>query len=145
MALLSITRLRVRSWRFLPGFLWYAVRSARQAQRSQGYLGGKTYGDARLTFWTASAWQDEAAMKAYRSAEPHLRAMRKLAHWCDEASVAHWTTDRVILPSLEEVYRLMRERGRPSRVENPSPEHQAMAMDPPVARGERTWAPRAGK
>src|SRR3982750_2303278 len=116
MAFISITRLRVRSWRFFPAFVWYALRSVRQAQNASGYLGGNTYGDARLTFWTASAWQDEPAMKAFRTAEPHMTAMRKLAHWCDEASVAHWSSGAATLPSLEEVYQLMRAHGRPSRV-----------------------------
>jgi hypothetical protein len=143
MPLVSITRLRVRSWRFFPGFFWYALRSARQAQHSAGYLGGETYADARLTFWTATAWQDESAMKAFRSTDPHMSAMRKLAHWCDEASIGHWMSESSSLPPLEELYRLMRERGRPSRLNHPSPRHQRMQIDEPVSRGKRYWAPRA--
>jgi hypothetical protein len=54
-ALISITRLRVRSRRFFPPFAGYAFRAIRQARRSSGYYGGKTYTDARLTFWTATA------------------------------------------------------------------------------------------
>jgi hypothetical protein len=33
MPIVSLTRLRVRSWRYLPGFLLDSVRSARQAKR----------------------------------------------------------------------------------------------------------------
>jgi hypothetical protein len=143
MPLISITRLRVRGWRFMPGFAWYAFRSTRQAQRSQGYLAGKVYNDARRTFWTATAWRDEASMKAFRSAEPHLSAMRNLAHWCDEASVAHWTSDEVALPGIEQVYRWMLKRGRPSRVNHPSSQHQAMQLAPPVARGAQDLPPRS--
>ena len=141
MPLISITRLRVRSWRFFPAFAWSAIRCIRQAQRSRGYLGGKTYADARLTFWTATVWADEPAMAAYRTAEPHRSAMRKLAHWCDEASVAHWPSDDALLPALEQVHRWMRERGRPSRVSHPSPRHAAMRLAPPASRGERYWPP----
>ena len=144
MPLLSITRLRVRAWRFPPGFLWYALRSARQAQRSPGYLGGKTYNDSRRTFWTATLWQEEASLRAFLRAEPHRSAMRRLAHWCDEASVAHWPTDAATLPDLPQVHRWMIERGRPSRVNHPSREHSEMRVAAPSAFGERKW-PRAAE
>jgi hypothetical protein len=142
MPLLSITRLRVRAWRFFPGFLWYALRSARQAQRSPGYLGGKTYNDARRAFWTATLWQDEASMRGFLRAEPHRSAMRLLARWCDEASVAHWESDQRKLPDLVQVHRWMIERGRPSRVNHPSPEHPKMRIASPAAFGEREWPAR---
>jgi len=34
----------------MPAFLWYAFRSSRQAQRSEGFLNGKLVVDARNTF-----------------------------------------------------------------------------------------------
>ena len=36
MPFVSITRLRVRSWRYLPGFLIQSFRAARQAKRATG-------------------------------------------------------------------------------------------------------------
>jgi hypothetical protein len=36
MPLVSITRLRVRSWRFLPMLFFYALRSTRQVSRCDG-------------------------------------------------------------------------------------------------------------
>jgi hypothetical protein len=36
MPLVSITRLRVRSWRYFPIFLFEALRAARQAAGSKG-------------------------------------------------------------------------------------------------------------
>ena len=39
MAIISVTRLRLRSLRFFPGFLWYTRRSIRQAKRTPGNLG----------------------------------------------------------------------------------------------------------
>src|SRR4051812_50011957 len=104
----------------MAGFGWYSHVSARQAQRSPGYLAGRVYRDARLAFWTATLWRDEASMKAFRSAEPHLSAMRKLAHWCDEASVAHWASEGAALPDIHQLHRWMLERRRPLKVNRPS-------------------------
>ena len=40
MPLISLTRLRLASPRYLPGFAWYALRSISQARRSPGFRGG---------------------------------------------------------------------------------------------------------
>jgi hypothetical protein len=141
MALISITRLRVRSWWFMAGFGWHSHVSARQAQRSPGYLRGRVYRDAHLAFWTATLWQDEASMRAFRSSEPHLSAMRKLARWCDEASMAHWVTEDTSVPDIHQLHRWMIERGRPSRVNRPSAQHAAMQLAPPVDRGGQDLPP----
>ena len=36
--------------------------------------------------------------------------MRRLAEWCDEASVAHWTQESAALPDWIEVHRRMQIR-----------------------------------
>ena len=126
---ISLTRLRLRSWRFVPGFAWSAVRSGRQATRAAGYVDGAILTDRKRTFWTVTAWVDEAAMRAYILAGDHRTAMGKLSRWCDEASVAHWTASG--LPDWAEADRRMRQTGRPSRVRHPSPAHAGLAYDPP--------------
>lgn len=52
MTVVSVTRLRVRSARFLLPFLWQAVRSALQAKRSRGNLGVRLRKTRGLAFWT---------------------------------------------------------------------------------------------
>jgi len=78
MPLISVTRLRVRSWGYLPQFALQYLKSAKQAERSAGFLGGKLLRNPKNTFWTMTAWKDEPAMNAFRSAGAHGAVMRKL-------------------------------------------------------------------
>ncbi len=125
MALISITRLRVRSPRYLLPFIWYSLLSAWQAKRAPGNLGVKLLRDANSTYWTNTAWQDEAAMRAFMLSGAHRRAMPKLLEWCDEASVARWSQETTQLPDWPEAHRRMVEEGRRSKVNHPSPSHVA--------------------
>src|SRR5271168_5422226 len=121
MPLISVTRLRVRSWTYLPGFLWDTFQSVRQVQRSPGFLGGRLLVNSGRVFWTMTAWQDEAAMNAYRTSGAHRRAMPKLLNWCDEAAVVHWTQESSEIPFWHEVQQRMVKEGKPSKVNHPSP------------------------
>ena len=126
MPLVSITRLRLRGFRFLPAFAWQSGKSATQAQRSPGFLGGALSADPlRLTFWTVTVWENEAAMRAFRGSGEHQRVMPRLAGWCDEASVAHWEQADATVPDPGEMLRRMQSGGRPSRLAHPSPDHAA--------------------
>jgi len=138
---ISITRLRVRSVFYLPQFMWYAMRSSRQAARAPGFLGGKVLRDERNAFWTVTAWRDDAAMNAYRTGGSHAAAMPKLLEWCDEASVAHWTQDTPELPSWQEAYERMVKEGRASKVKRPSAAHLAYKFPPPPGRVEAPIRP----
>jgi hypothetical protein len=131
MSLVSITRLRVRSWRFLPGFFFYAIRSSRQAARAEGNLAVKLLRDRRNTFWTATLWTSEAAMKQFMLAGAHRTAMRKLLDWCDEAALAHWSQESESLPTWPEAHSRLETEGRRSKVNHPSPTHIAHKFPAP--------------
>jgi hypothetical protein len=118
--LVSITRLRVRSWRFLPAFFVAALRSAFQARRARDNLAVTILREAHNTFWTRSIWASEAAMKSFMVSGVHRKVMPKLLNWCDEASVARWTSDLSQEPTWEEVHLRMQRDGRVSRVNHPS-------------------------
>lgn len=120
MAIVSITRLHLRSVRFLPVFFVYAIRTQRQVQTAPGFLGGWLGNDTLLGFWTATAWDSLEAMRAYRNAPPHLAAMKKLLTWCDEASYAHWEQDAAALPDASGAYARMKAEGTTSKVLWPS-------------------------
>jgi Domain of unknown function (DUF3291) len=120
MSFVSITRLRVRSWRYLPAFLLQAFRSARQAKVASGNLAVSVLRDANLAFWTRTVWSEEAAMRSFMLSGAHRRVMPRLLEWCDEASVAHWVQDAREPPSWPESHRRLQQEGRRSKVSHPS-------------------------
>ncbi|MGI8745360.1 MAG: antibiotic biosynthesis monooxygenase [Bryobacteraceae bacterium] len=140
----SITRLHLRSLRFLPPFLWITEKSARQLLTEPGFRGGKLLIAAPREFWTVTVWDDENSMREYRAAGAHLQAMGKLTHWCDEASVAHWAQETDAASDWETVRRCMVENGRRSKVNHPSERHSANPWIVPQPRWhlERNLKPR---
>lgn len=131
MVFVSLTRLRIRSIRFVPLFVLHAFRSLRQVSKSPGFQSGSLLADRSWTFWTLTAWDTQESMRAYMVSGSHKQAMPHLLHWCDEASVAHWTQPEATLPSWTEADRRMREQGRISKVRYPSPQHASLSYRPP--------------
>ena len=136
MPLVSITRLRVRSWRYLPAFFIQTLRIARQAARADGNLTVRLLRNSGNTFWTGTTWSSEAAMKAFMLAPPHSPTMRKLLDWCDEAALVHWTQEGRELPSWQEAHRRLQRDGRPSKVRHPSSAHSSHSFPAPTDFGE---------
>ena len=135
MPFVSVTRLRIRSVRFLPGFLRHAARTGRQVATASGFLGGSVLSDGIWTYWTMTAWDDQPSMRHYMTSGSHRAAMPRLLDWCDEASVVHWEQADAALPSWSEADRRMRGEGRPSKVRRPSKRHATLAYRPPRAGG----------
>ncbi|HEY0324130.1 MAG TPA: antibiotic biosynthesis monooxygenase [Pyrinomonadaceae bacterium] len=131
MAFISATRLRVRSYFYLPQFIWYTFKSERQVKRAAGFLGGRLTRDKGNVFWTLTAWKDDAAMRAFRGSGAHMKAMPKLLDWCDEASIAHWEQPDAELPGWTETHRRMVAEGRLSRVKHPSAAQVAKKIGEP--------------
>lgn len=131
MPTISVTRLRVRSWRFMPFFAFYAVQTRQQSLRAPGNRGVNLMREPGNIFWTATAWDSEADMKAYMSSGAHGKAMPHLMHWCDEASVTRWTQDTTALPTWQEAHRRMQSHGRRSKLLHPSPAHERFEIPPP--------------
>lgn len=119
----SITRLRVRSIRFLPAFLWHAFQIQRQVERAAGFVGGRLLIDRKLTFWTLTVWENEKTMKQFRGTGAHVRVMSRLGNWCDEAAYAHWSQLGDAIPQWDESYEHLVKEGQLSRVEHSSKSH----------------------
>src|SRR4051812_7429113 len=84
MALVSATRLRLRSAWFLPHFAWRSWRVLSQARRTEGCLAATVRNQPELVFWTRTVWRDADAMRAFMLGGAHKTAMPRLLNWCSE-------------------------------------------------------------
>lgn len=134
MSFVSITRLRIRSWRFLPVFLIQTLRSARQAKSAEGNLAVSLVREAKNTFWTRTVWTSEDAMRSYMLSGIHRKIMPHLLEWCDEAAVVHWTQEATRPPTWAEAYQRLQEQGRSSKVKHPTEVHRRHRIPPPQIR-----------
>ena len=125
MPFVSVTRLRIRSVRFLPQFLLAASRSRTQLRAAAGFLEGRLMLELPFAFWTASVWDTRESMRAFRNAPPHLQAMRELPRWCDEASYVHWEQSDAAMPSIDVSHARLDGEGKLSKVHHPTAAHAA--------------------
>jgi heme-degrading monooxygenase HmoA len=138
MIFVSLTRLRVRSFRFVPPLVLQTFRSVRQVKKAPGFQHGALLADRSWTFWTMTAWDTQESMSQFMTSGSHRRAMPHLLDWCDEASVAHWSQPETTLPSWTEADKRMRQDGRASKVRNPSPDHATLSFRTPRTTGHAT-------
>ena len=76
----AVTRLRLRSLWFFPGFFWSSFRSLHPAHRADGCLAVDGQREHGLVFWTRT-WRDELAMRAFVKGGAHKKVMPKLLRW----------------------------------------------------------------
>lgn len=131
MSFVSVTRLRIRSARFLPSFAVHTVRSLKQVKTAARFNGGSILADRNWTFWTMTNWDSQDSMRQYMINGSHRAAMLHLLDWCDEASVVHWDQPEDGLPEWDEADKRMRENGRASKVRFPSECHATLSYRPP--------------
>ncbi len=131
MVFVSVTRLRIRSLRYLIPFLWDNQKAKRQVVRAAGFLGGQLLVDKNRTFWTLTLWDSESSMSHYRNNGSHRQAMPKLAGWCSEASTVHWKQETFTLPDWHEVHQRMVLEGREFPVKKRAAEFQIGTIPAP--------------
>jgi hypothetical protein len=131
MKFVSVTRLRIRRWRYLPAFLYFTLLSRWQAKRTEGNLATSIWRDSHRVFWTITVWRDEQAMREFRNHGAHQRVMPKLRDWCDEATYAHWLQENAEPPDLTVAFERLIREGIVSRVKHPSPAHASRNFPPP--------------
>jgi alkanesulfonate monooxygenase SsuD/methylene tetrahydromethanopterin reductase-like flavin-dependent oxidoreductase (luciferase family) len=135
MPLVSVTRLRVRSWRYILPFMFFTLRSYRQAKVAEGNLHVALLRDAKNTFWTRTVWTTEGDMKSFTLSGTHRRVMPRLLDWCDEAAVVHWVQDTNQPPDWYEARDRIQQEGRRSKVRYPSLAHEKFEVPRPRLHG----------
>ncbi|PSN18804.1 hypothetical protein C7271_10635 [filamentous cyanobacterium CCP5] len=124
MAFVSVTRLHLRSWIYLPQFILYSNRALRQAKEAPGNLSAQVQKTDGLAFWTLTVWKHNKAMGQYMRSGAHKQAMPKLANWCDEAATVHWTQDSPEPPTWSEAATKLKADGHLVSVNHPAPSYE---------------------
>ncbi len=93
------SRLELRRLRDVPSFLAAALQIRRQMLGSPGALGLSLIArPLRGTFWTLSAWQDQAALRAATGREPHRQIMQRFRPRMAGSAFVTWTAPATALP-----------------------------------------------
>ena len=96
-ALLSYLPLK-SYWR-IPWFLVYSTQVMKQLASAEGSLGYSFLArPLAKRFWTLSAWESEAALRAFVQHPPHVAIMTKLAAHMGETKFVRWTVRASELP-----------------------------------------------
>jgi hypothetical protein len=68
------SRLPLKSYRSIPGFMRDTLQIRRQLGQTPGLVGYTlNAGLARKTFWTFSVWEDQASLDGFAAGDPHRR------------------------------------------------------------------------
>jgi Domain of unknown function (DUF3291) len=111
------SRLELARLRDVPSFLAAALRIRRQMLGSPGALGLSLIArPLHRTFWTLSAWQDQAALQATTGREPHRQIMKHFRPRMAASSFTTWTVPATALPIAWD--EAMRRLEKPDTVHN---------------------------
>jgi hypothetical protein len=132
MAIMVVTRLRLKNPDVLNDFFAAAVAALEQAKRSDGGLAAGALAEAHDTWWTVTAWADRARMEAFVRADPHRATMARLDDWCDEASFADWEQASSELPDWQTCYQHIVADGQSAALTQPSAAQHDRSFPPPV-------------
>jgi len=93
------SRLPLRSYGRIPSFIRATWRVRRQLAGADGLVGYSL--DAKLlskTFWTLSAWRDQAALDRFASAEPHRSVVAAIRPHMAATTFVTWAVTEAEVP-----------------------------------------------
>ena len=132
MAIIVVTRLRLKDPALLDDFFTDAVAALEQAQKSDGNLGVDALGDANNAWWTVTSWRERRQMHSYVRSEPHQTIRSHLDRYCDEATFVAWEQDSPDLPDWQTNWRHLVADGLAAELTQPSTAHRTREVPAPV-------------
>jgi hypothetical protein len=132
MAVMVVTRLRLRDPALFDEFFGAAVAVAQQATATEGCLGESALADAHNVYWTITGWKDREVMAGFVRAEPHLATMARLDDWCDEASFADWEQTAEELPDWKTCHDHLIKEGQAATLTHATAANASLAFPVPV-------------
>lgn len=132
MAVIVITRLRLKDPELFTEFFESAVAVVEQAKTSRGNLAADVLADANYTFWTRTAWESRELMNGFVGSEPHRRTMIRIDGWCDEATFVDWDQSGAEVPSWQEGYQRLAREGQVTTLTSGTEAHYSRQFPPPV-------------
>jgi len=133
-ATVMTSRLELSRLSHVPSFLVAALRIRRQMLRSPGALGMSLIArPLHRTFWTLSAWQDQAALSAAVGRQPHREIMTRFRPRMAGSSFVTWTAPALPIRWDDALRRL----DNPDTVHSPGQRGRGATPDgPPASRKE---------
>jgi hypothetical protein len=132
MAVIVVTRLRLREPDLLEEFFTHAVAVIEQATNSDGNLGADALAEAHDVWWSITAWQDRTHMQAFIDSEPHRSTADLLDHLCDEATFVDWEQPDSHLPDWQTSWRRLVADGYSAALTNQTDANQTRSFPAPV-------------
>jgi hypothetical protein len=132
MAVIVVTRLRLKDPALLDDFFTDALAAIEQAQKSDGNLGVDALADANNAWWSVTSWQERRLMQSYVRTEPHRTIQSHLDRYCDEATFVDWEQDSADLPDWPTNWRHLVADGQAAEISQPSATHQSRDFPAPV-------------
>jgi hypothetical protein len=132
MAVIVVTRLRLKDPALLDDFFTDALAAIEQAQKSDGNLGVDALADANNAWWSVTSWQERRLMHSYVRTEPHRTIQSHLDRYCDEATFVDWEQDSADLPDWPTNWHHLVADGQAAEISQPSAAHQTRDFPAPV-------------
>lgn len=93
------SRLPLKSYLRIPGFLAATVRIRRQLARTSGLVGYSLNAQLlRKTFWTVSVWSSRESLEQFARTDPHHRDTDKIRPAMLPSTFVFWTAGADDLP-----------------------------------------------
>ncbi len=131
MSYLSMTRLKLKSPRYLIRFWNYNEKIVRQMQTAEGFLQGKLLANYSLAMWTTTLWTSSEALKEFYLNGSHQEVIARISEWSSEAVHFSKYVSTKELPSWQQIGSELAHQGRFQELKQPSLNQQNKVVLPP--------------